>query len=72
MSEIIIVALICIIPSVLVAIIAIISNNTITKIKIRELEKQINKQNQIIERTYFLEYDEIKERLNQLEKNKKD
>ena len=64
-------------PSVLVAIVSIISNNAIIKVKIEELEKHVNKHNQVIERTYTLErdlatywskYDEIKERLNRLEK----
>ena len=76
MSEAILIALIGIIPSVLVAIVSIISNNAIIKVKIEELEKHVNKHNQVIERTYTLErdlatywskYDEIKERLNRLE-----
>ena len=77
MSEAIVIALIGIVPSVLVAIVSIISNNAIIKVKIEELEKHVNKHNQVIERTYNLErdlatywskYDEIKERLNRLEK----
>lgn len=77
MSEAIIIALIGIVPSVLVAIISIVSNNAIIKVKIEELEKQVNKHNQVIERTYTLErdlatywskYDELKERLSLLEK----
>lgn len=57
MSEAIIIALIGIVPSVLVAIISIVSNNAIIKVKIEELEKQVNKHNQVIERTYTLERD---------------
>ena len=77
MSEAIVIALIGIVPSVLVAIVSIISNNAIIKVQIEELEKHVNKHNQVIERTYTLErdlatywskYDEIKERLNRLEK----
>ena len=76
MSEAIIIALIGIVPSVLVAIVSIISNNAIIKVKIDELEKQVNKHNQIVERTYTLErdlatywskYDEIKSRVDRLE-----
>ena len=76
MSEAIIIALIGIVPSVLVAIVSIISNNAIIKVKIDELEKQVNKHNQIVERTYILErdlatywskYDEIKSRVDRLE-----
>ena len=39
MSEAILIALIGIVPSVLVAIVSIISNNAIIKVKIEELEK---------------------------------
>lgn len=76
MTEAIIIALIGIVPSVLVAIVSIISNNAIVKVKIEELEKHVNKHNQIVERTYTLErdlatywskYDEIKARVDKLE-----
>ena len=76
MSEAIVIALIGIVPSVLVAIVSIISNNAIVKVKIEELEKHVNKHNQIVERTYTLErdlatywskYDEIKARVDRLE-----
>ena len=76
MSEAIIIALIGIVPTVLVAIVSIISNNAIIKVKIDELEKQVNKHNQIVERTYTLErdlatywskYDEIRSRVDRLE-----
>ena len=78
MSEPIMIALIGIVPSVLVAIVSIISNNAIIKVKIEELEKHVNKHNQVVERTYTLErdlatywskYDEIKGRIERLEKN---
>lgn len=77
MSEAITIALIGIVPSVLVAIVSIVSNNAIVKVKIEELEKHVNKHNQVIERTYTLErdlatywsrYDELKERIARLEK----
>ena len=76
MSEAIIIALIGIVPSVIVAIVSIVSNNAIVKVKIEELEKHVNKHNQIVERTYTLErdlatywskYDEIKSRVDRLE-----
>ena len=76
MSEAITIALIGIIPSVLVAIVSIVSNNAIIKVKIEELEKHVNKHNQVIERTYTLErdlatywskYDELRERIKKLE-----
>lgn len=81
MSEAILIALIGIVPSVLVAIVSIISNNAIIKVKIEELEKHVNKHNQVIERTYTLErdlatywskYDEMKDRLSKLENKKGD
>ena len=77
MSESIVIALIGIITAVLVAIISIVSNNTIIKFKLEELEKHVNKHNQVIERTYTLErdlatywskYDELKDRVVRLEK----
>ena len=77
MSEAITIALIGVIPSVLVAIVSIISNNAVIKVKIEALEKHVNKHNQVIERTYTLErdlatywskYDELKDRLIKLEK----
>ena len=80
MSEAMLIALIGIVPSVLVAIVSIVSNNAIIKVIIEELEKHVNKHNQVIERTYTLErdlatywsrYDEIKQRLDRIE-NKKD
>ena len=76
MSEAITIALIGIVPSVLVAIVSIVSNNAIVKVKIEELEKHVNKHNQIVERTYTLErdlatywskYDELKDRILKLE-----
>ena len=57
MSEAITIALIGIVPSVLVAIVSIVSNNAIVKVKIEELEKHVNKHNQVIERTYTEHYD---------------
>lgn len=77
MSEAITIALIGVIPSVLIAIVSIISNNAIVKVKIEELEKHVNKHNQIVERTYTLErdlatywskYDDLKSRIEKLEK----
>ena len=57
MSESIIRTLIGIIPALLVAVISIVSNNQIVKVKIEELEKKVDKHNQVIERTYKLESD---------------
>ena len=57
MSKEIIVALIGIIPAVFVAIVSIVSNNQIVKVKIEELTKKVEKHNQIVERTYKLESD---------------
>lgn len=57
MSEALVIALIGIIPSVLVAIVSVISNNAIIKVKIEELEKHVNKHNQVVERTYTVERD---------------
>lgn len=79
MSEAIIIALIGIIPSVLVAIVTIVSNNAIIKMRITELEKTASKQNEMIDKTYRLEetllgfqsrYFDLRERVDQLEYGK--
>lgn len=57
MSENIITALIGIVPAIFVAIVSIVSNNQIVKVKIEELEKKVDKHNQLIERTYKVERD---------------
>lgn len=76
MSETIIVALIGAVPSILIAVFSIISNNAIIKVKLEELEKHVNKHNQVVERTYKVErdlatywskYDELANRVNRLE-----
>lgn len=76
MSENIITSLIGIIPTIVVAVISIVSNNAVIKVKIEELEKKVDKHNQIIERTYKLEgdvdtafkrIDEERDRINRLE-----
>jgi len=76
MTESITIALIGIVPSILVAIVSIVSNNAIVKVKLEELEKDVNKHNQVIERTYKIErdlatywskYDELANRVNRLE-----
>lgn len=76
MSETITVALIGIVPSILVAIVSIVSNNAIIKVKLEELEKHVNKHNQVVERTYKIErdlatywskYDELSKRVDRLE-----
>lgn len=76
MNESIVIALIGIVPSVLVAIVSIVSNNAIIKVKIEELEKHVNKHNQVVERTYTLErdlatywskYDSLSDRITKLE-----
>lgn len=57
MSENIITSLIGIIPTIVVAIISIVSNNAVIKVQIEELEKKVDKHNKIVERTYKLESD---------------
>ena len=57
MDKEIIIALIGALPTIIVAVISIVSNNQIVKVKIEELEKKVDKHNQIIERTYKLESD---------------
>lgn len=67
MSESIITALIGIIPTIVVAVFSIVSNNQVIKVRIDELEKKVEKHNQLIDRMYKAEadikllQDEIKE-----------
>lgn len=51
----IITALIGIIPTIVVAVFSIISNNQVIKVKIESLEKKVEKHNNIIERMYKCE-----------------
>lgn len=57
MSESIITALIGIIPTIVVAVFSIISNNQVIKVRIDELEKKVEKHNQLIDRMYKAEAD---------------
>lgn len=69
MTENIITSLIGIIPAVLVAIVSIVSNNQIVKVKIEDLTKKVEKHNQIVERTYKLESD-VKTAFNKLDEER--
>lgn len=53
MSERIIIALIGIVPSALVAIVSIISNNMVMKLKIEQLEKQVSQVLSAYDKTDF-------------------
>ena len=57
MSESIITALIGIIPTIVVAVFSIVSNNQVIKVRIDELEKKVEKHNQLIDRMYKCEAD---------------
>lgn len=57
MSDNIISALIGIIPTIIVAVFSIVSNNQVIKVRIDELEKKVEKHNQIVERMYKAESD---------------
>ena len=57
MSESIITALIGIIPTIVVAVFSIVSNNQVIKVRIDELEKKVEKHNQLIDRMYKAEAD---------------
>lgn len=76
MTENIIISLIGIVPTIVVAVVSIISNNAVIRTRIDELEKKVEKHNQIIERTYkverdietcFVRIDEERDRIERLE-----
>lgn len=55
MAETIITSLIGIIPTILVAVFSIVSNNQVITTKIEALKEQVEKHNKVIERVYKLE-----------------
>lgn len=55
MSESIITSLIGIIPTIIVAVFSIVSNNQVITTKIDNLKEQVEKHNKVIERVYKLE-----------------
>lgn len=55
MTETIITSLIGIIPTIVVAIFSIVSNNQVITVKIDNLKEQVEKHNKVIERVYKLE-----------------
>lgn len=55
MDENIIISLIGIIPTIIVAIFSIASNNQVITVKIDSLKEQVEKHNKVIERVYKLE-----------------
>lgn len=57
MSDSIITALISIIPTIVVAVFSIVSNNQVIKVRIDELEKKVEKHNRLIDRMYKAEAD---------------
>lgn len=57
MTESVVTALIGIIPTIVVAVFSIVSNNQVIKVRIDELEKKVEKHNQLIDRMYKAEAD---------------
>ena len=55
MTETIITSLIGIIPTIIVAVFSIVSNNQVITVKIDNLKEQVEKHNKVIERVYKLE-----------------
>lgn len=55
MTESIITSLIGIIPTIIVAVFSIVSNNQVITTKIDNLKEQVEKHNKVIERVYKLE-----------------
>lgn len=55
MTESIITSLIGIIPTIIVAVFSIVSNNQVITTKIDSLKEQVEKHNKVIERVYRLE-----------------
>lgn len=71
MSESIITSLIGIIPTIIVAVFSIVSNNQVITTKIDNLKEQVEKHNKVIERVYKLEgkVDALEKELEQEERD---
>ena len=67
MNDVIIVAIIGCLGSVLGSLLGIIATSTLTQYRLSQLEEKVNKHNSIVERTYSLEG-----RVNELEHDVKD
>ena len=67
MSETIIVAVLSLVGTCVGSVVAIITSNNLTKYKIEELTKEVEKHNSVIERTFLLEG-----RMNEAEHDLKD
>lgn len=55
MSETIIVAIISFLGTAIGSLVAVVSSNNLTKYRIEELTKQVQKHNEVVERTFRLE-----------------
>lgn len=55
MSETIIVAILSLLGTAIGSIVAVVTSNSLTNYKIAELQKEVEKHNKIVERTYALE-----------------
>lgn len=55
MTESIVVAILSLVGTCVGSIVAVLTSNNLTKFKIEELTKQVEKHNQVVERTFRLE-----------------
>ena len=55
MSEAVVVAILSLVGTCVGSVVAVMTSNNLTKYKIEELTKQVEKHNQVIERTFMLE-----------------
>lgn len=70
MSDTVLVGLLAFLGTVIGSVVSIITSNTLTNYKIEELKKQVEKHNNLIERTFRLEEREsvLETKVEQLEK----
>jgi uncharacterized membrane protein YgaE (UPF0421/DUF939 family) len=70
MSETVVVGLLAFLGTVIGSVVSIVTSNTLTNYKIDELKKQVEKHNNLIERTFRLEEREsvLETKVEQLEK----
>ena len=71
MSENVMIAIISALPSILVAIVTVVTNNKLISYKIEQLELRVEKHNQVVEKVAVLQRD-VKTAFNRIDETRSD
>ena len=71
MSENVMIAIISALPSILVAIVTVVTNNKLISYKIEQLELRVKKHNQVVEKVAVLQRD-VKTAFNRIDETRSD